>query len=332
MSGKHARGVRRRRAAAMIPGVTRCARTTRAVLGLLSAVVVCALIGCAHEPTAGGRLGVRAEEDGLELRWWMVDDTSGSLARVLSKYEDRPVPMRDSVRQLWRANGLVVLSVPVAELAALREDLRRARRSTDAQRGRNASRPVPGRSSISIRVHEEWLGQRPRWTEIMGGPVMPHGAVLAMDNGPVRLGPGRMRLLARCWSVPLMGSPERVPAGLRVELALQYADLERRGGLRWTAGADDASEGEDDRGLVFSRFVAEMIALEGDALVVATVGRGALGDEPERPREAVGPATSLPTIGQALLSDPRGGAATGAPKVVLVLIGRTSEEYTLINR
>ena len=315
----------------MIPAVTPCARSTRVGLGLLSALAPCALVACAHQPKPGARLGIRADEDGLELRWWMVEDTSGSLARVLSKYEHRPVPMRDAVRQLWRANGLIVLSVPVAELGALHKDLRRAWRSADAERARDASRPVPGRSSISIRVHEEWLGQRPRWTEIMGGPVMPHGVMLAMDNGPVRLGPGRMRLLARCWSVPMAGSSTHVPAGLRIELALQYADLERRGGLGLKAGAV-ATGGEEDRGLVFSRFVAEMIALDGDALVVATVGPDAQGDEPERSGQAVLPAALLPTVGQALLSDPRAAPTPGAPKAVLVLIGHISQEFTLIIR
>ena len=165
----------------------------------------------------------------------------------------------------------------------------------------------------------------------MGGPVMPHGVMLAMDNGPVRLGPGRMRLLARCWSVPMAGSSTHVPAGLRIELALQYADLEQRGGLRLTAGAV-ATGGEEDRGLVFSRFVAEMIALDGDALVVATVGPDAPGHEPEQSGQALLPAALLPTLGQALLSDPRAAPTSGAPKAVLVLIGHISEEFTLIHR
>ena len=112
---------------------------------------------------------------------------------------------------------------------------------------------------------------------------------------------------------------------------MQYADLEQRGGLRLTAGAV-ATGGEEDRGLVFSRFVAEMIALDGDALVVATVGPEAPGHEPERSGQAVLPLALLPTVGQALLSDPRAAPTPGAPKAVLVLIGHISEDFTLIHR
>lgn len=328
-------------------------RTTRC---LVTALVVVALGGCAQNDdlamNAGVRSGMPGTDSGLTLQWWRVDDTNHALGSVLAKYADRPVPMHASVRTLWRENGLRVVSVPEDELSAMRADLWRTGQTLRSERlGADTSQSTPRqRAELGdlTRVHAEWLGQRPRWTEIASGREMPRGAVIALDSGRVRLGPGRVRLLARCWSIPLTGLSTRVPAGLRIELALQWADLDRTDRNAPSLNEVNILRAAEDEGLIFSRFVAEMIAVQGEALVIVTDApdadwnartKDAPKDAPKEnaPNEdarriVVLPAATLPTLGRALLTDPGAGEYRSGTKVVLVLTPRIPEHYELIRR
>lgn len=320
----------------MIAGVMIVSKTTRI---LVAALVLIVIGGCARDGDAALKTGVRpglvGTESGLQLQWWRVDDTNHALGRTLAKYADRPVPMHESVRALWRENGLRVVSVPVEELSAMRKDVWRAARALrlDADATGGTKRQRTELSGL-VRVHAEWLGQRPRWTEIASGREMPRGAVIALDSGHVRLGPGRIRLLARCWSIPLTGLSARVPAGLRVELALQWADLNRTDRNQPTLEEVTILRAAEDEGMVFTRFVAEMIAVKGQALVIVTDSPGTdwnarVEDETEL---VILPAATLPTLGRSLLSDPGAGEYRSGVKVVLVLTPRIPEHYELIRR
>lgn len=325
-------------------GVMIVLRTTRC---LVTALVVAALGGCAQNDelamNAGVRSGIPGTESGLTLQWWLVDDTNHALGQTLAKYADRPVPMHESVQTLWRENGLRVVSVPEKELSKMRADLWRAGKTLRTQRlsddtSPNAPSQQPELRNLT-RVHAEWLGQRPRWTEIASGPRMPRGAVIALDSGRVRLGPGRVRLLARCWSIPLAGLKTRVPAGLRLELALQWADLDRADRNKPSLEEANIMRAAEDQGLIFSRFVAEMIAVEGEALVIVTDAPDADwntsdkdASQNDNARIVALPAATLPTLGRALLTNPGVGEYRPGAKVVLVLTPRIPEHYELIRR
>jgi hypothetical protein len=299
------------------------------------AALVLAMIGsCAH---SGERSqldpspGVSGAQSGLELQWWRVDDRNNALGRTLARYADRPVPMHESVRTLWQENGLRVVSVPIDELTALRTDMwRQARNQRQNDQLDGVFRGGSSDRTGLTRVHDEWLGQRPRWTEIASGPVMPSGAVLALDSGRVRLGPGRVRLLARCWTIPLTGLSSRVPAGLRVELALQWADMAPRRSSQPTLDKVSIARAAQDEGLIFTRFVAEMIAVDGEALVIVTESPNARWDSGVTPPMRL-PAGTIPTIGRALLGDAGGGNLSQA-KVVLALMPQIPQDYELIGR
>lgn len=101
-------------------------------------------------------------------------------------------PVDDATIALWRANGVEILGIPVERLAVLEGIL----------------------AEVGVR-REQALGEAVRWIEVSRGPSWRGMRTLSLDNGPVRLGPGAMRLVARTWLVP---APDAAP------LALEIAD------------------------------------------------------------------------------------------------------------
>lgn len=286
-----------------------------------------ALFGCAnspsphppHEHPARIEPGVRGADAGLEMLWWIVSGDGAAVGAALHRHVDRPIPVPETMRERWRLNGLRLVSVPLADLDAIAREL-----------------PLAGP------VDRQWLGQRPAWTDAVRGPHLPHGILISLDSGDVMLEPGRLRLLARCWAIPMppptstsSAGSQRVGAGLRLELAPQHvlgrrpeAQLEVDTGQRLRARIED-------EGMIFRRLVLEMIAVEGEALVIvpeapsvdwSTVPSG----DVSRMAPAAGPPLSpTPTLGEAMLSLSAVEASRGA-KAIIVLVPRTPERFELI--
>jgi hypothetical protein len=99
-------------------------------------------------------------------------------------------PVDDATLALWRANGVEILGIPVERLAVLEDIL----------------------AEVGVR-REQALGEAVRWIEVSRGPSWRGMRTLALDNGPVRLGPGAMRLVARTWLVP---APHAAPVALEL--------------------------------------------------------------------------------------------------------------------
>lgn len=255
--------------------------------------------------------GVRGADTGLELHWWIVVDDLRAIAAAFEPYMDQSIPAPESRRNRWHDNGLRLLSIPTADVDSLSRQL-----------------PIIGP------IERQWLGQRPAWTDAVRGPHLREGGLVSLDSGDVMLPPGRLRLLIRCWAMPMPAPDGAVPAGLRVELAPQYADstapdsrIELDTGLRVRLRTEE-------EGMVFTNLVLEMIAVEGRAILIV----------PESPRvdwsnpppadapEPVGPAFHPPpSLGEAMLTLPgRSLNQTTGARAVIVLVPRTPERFKLI--
>lgn len=306
--------------------------------------------GVGSGPGSGPGLGagVAAQQDwGLVVRTWVIDDTRGTQINVYTpdpdaqagptpasgddespkkkgaaasnaptpsprtKDEQAKAPLLNPLRPdwraaiaavavaspvdqatlaAWRANGIEVIGVPVERIAALESVL----------------------TKVGFRQSQD-MGETPKWTEVAKGPEWQGDQRLVLDNGPVTLGPGRMRMLLRTWVVPGQSTlpkasddvevvtgvdagdgaraganAEMVPGAVRVEMAPQHMEASAsRTSLADLLKPQDAAQGSDGRGegaaragLILSRLTAAA-TLNGDMalLVLASdAGLQAVGD------------------------------------------------------
>jgi hypothetical protein len=195
-------------------------------------------------------------------------------------------PVDPATLAAWRANSIQIIGVPMERIAALESVL----------------------TKVGFRQNQD-MGETPQWTQVCAGPEWDGEQRLVLDNGPVTLGPGRLRMLLRTWVVPgssvqpraaedlevLMADggstprdgrdPESVPGAVRVEMAPQHAEAS----ANRTSLADllkpqndemRGVEGAARAGMILSRLTAAA-TLNGDTalLVLASdAGLQAVGD------------------------------------------------------
>lgn len=138
---------------------------------------------------------------GLEMRLAPVRSAGGALPSALQRFESNPTGIDDESERRLHASGLRAVAVPVDLL-------------DEALGALQSAGPM----------QREWLGSLGSWTPIVTGPVLPDPAT-RIDSGEVNLGPGRFRLLARCWLVPDLTEAQEsgvIRANLRVELVPQH--------------------------------------------------------------------------------------------------------------
>lgn len=263
-------------------------------------------------PRAMGTLG------GLETRVWSVngsdqyfdDAMRGAIARGA-----RVIPDLDD-------EGLRLLEMDIADAARLYLSMRAVGPSRQA-----------------------WFGQAPVWTEVAVGPRVERGAWASVGGRVTPLVEGRLRLLARAWTVPSPDGP-----ALSCEVLAQLAD----------GAMGRISTAPERDGLVFPGLRYACTLRPGRALVVVgeapgvaweawtppepsqsptgPIGTGPIGPEPEpvampEPSEPVelppvlaGPRQALPpTIGELTLGAER-------VRLVVVLIPRLPERVELTGR
>ncbi len=300
---------------------------TRAACAILALLALAACSG--NRPPPPGSGGDRGLPAGLEITWWVVDDSlqpaKEPLPQVLRDYEARPLP--GAGRELWKANGLRVVPVPLPEL-----DLVRARLATAGP------------------LHEQWLGILPDWTPLIAGPDFAEPVRLQLDSGSLDLPPGRLRLLARAWATPVepesappAGGPAapadgRLPAALRVEVLPQHAQAAPSDPLRRALGAP--APGILDQGQTFPRLTLALLARGKQAFLIVPAdpaedwaGAEGAGGEAGRPASSTADAplaplpapVPAPTFGQAMLSD----AAHPFRRAVLVLIPHAPAHFEI---
>lgn len=249
---------------------------------------------------------VGGAREGLELRVWAVQDQDELIAELIETYRGRPTPMLDSERTAWRASGLWPLAVPIDELNLAR-----------------------GRMTLIGPEQQDWHGLAPAWREIVPGRRLTAGDTLSRPAGLYRAVDGRLRLLARCWSVPDDGG-----AALQLELAVQHQ--RQTGRPTATDLALDSGRGILDEGLVFAELTSKVLLRPGEALVLVPV---APGFDPARILEGAAPAAdagppapAIPTVGEAMLTSVElGGVVPVRRRAIVVLIARLPAQFRLLS-
>jgi hypothetical protein len=257
------------------PAHQRLNRSVRCtLLGLVGLLAACT---SAPKPAAPGERGAPL---GLEALWWIVDDSINdrmyfeTLGEALLPYVGRPTGIPDDQIERWRANGLRVVAVPVADLDLLHDRLR-----------------------CVGQTREQWLGVVPTWTPIAGGVPFEQRWTLRLDNGAIELQPGQVRLLCRAWFVPVeppLDSGEvalPMAAGLSLDLLPQHAETTRET-LAQAYGLDPHPQ-PADTGVNFTRLALHFTSQGRDALVI-------LPEDPSVEWKPLPPGTPrvLPTPGQ----------------------------------
>lgn len=254
---------------------------------------------------------VRGAEAGLEARLWAVDGRRGVLAAVLGDFGPPPGADPDEV-ELWRRNGLRVLEIPLDRLESVRDEL-----------------PTIGPRS------REWLGMLPEWVEVARGPSIASDRAIRFDTGYARLGPGRLRLLARCWAVP-GGSLGRMRVELLPELRMPRRGHDERLGMLLDSGL-----APDGRGLAFDRLLLGWTSDGSGAVLIVPESpdidwADPLPGRPETEASTAQPygptPVRTPTLGELMLTNLASPDTPGDARMVVVLLPRVPERFGLLPR
>ncbi len=237
----------------------------------------------------------------------VIRDNKTDIESLLSPYLSRPVPMPDAVLARWRDSGLRVVAVPVADLERL-----------------------VASSRLIGQVQRQWLGEMPTWTDAVRGPQLPEPRTVALADGPIRLEPGRLRLLVRAWTVPIDRDGPTPAAGLHLDLALRLdPQVPERERMMATATGEP-----EIRGHVFSTLAASLTVAQNDALVIIPDEPGADWARPAPEPEAgvYGPqADPMPTLGELLMASPAFGDAVRT-RAVVALVPHIPDRFELLGR
>ena len=307
-----------------------------ALAGTVAAWMVGGLVGCGSgsaRGTAQVETGsseaevdlspvVRGAEEGLEARLWAIEGRPGLLAAVLGEFGP---PASADARQVarWKENGLRVVEVPLDRLDWVRAQL-----------------PTMGP------INREWLGMLPEWVEVVKGPTLTRERPIRLDSGVVGLGPGRLRMMARCWAMPsagLLNDQAGVGSVLQIELMPELriprqAHDESLGMLF----EDTVSSGEPGaRGIAFDRLVLACRSSGEHAIVIVAESADADWSEPApgRPESELAaptvfgpPAVVAPTLGDVLLTNLTAPEDSGDARMVIVLVPRVPERFGVLPR
>jgi hypothetical protein len=326
-------------------GVDRVVGRARLLMCWCVVVLMCwCVAGCAHHkpkppPTSAGERGPAV---GIDLCWFIVDDdpfddnlktgearrafpaNSRPLAEVMSEYANRVIPVTPATRALWRANGLRLISVPRREFDRVKDSLR-----------------------LVGAVQQQQVGESARWLDVAPSPSWADNESVMMDDGPVTLGPGRLRVLLRCWAAPastlanaeISADPARrletgaVAGAIQLEMVPQHVGKASREDI---AALLKPKPRIEDEGVMFSRLLLEASLTNDDLLLVV----------PERPdaewrpqggvasdapgAHPMGPAVpSAPTLGELMLTDQASGGHRNA-RMVLVIAPSPPRRFNLL--
>jgi hypothetical protein len=227
---------------------------------------------------------------------YVVKDSRARLEDVLRPYLDRPVPISDELRERWRVCGLRMIAVPTADLGALEKTLR----------------------TVGP-VQRQWLGEVPRWMDLVNGPEFEAGWC-AGEDGIVQTPAGHVSLLGRCWSGPSGGGG----AAMRLELAPQIVPAAT--GVERFESALEPRKKAEEAGEVLTRLAAGFAWAGPDALVIVPERADVDWKEDGEAEPAMLP---VRTLGELMLSTPA-TEKRGRTRAVIVLIPHAREKFELL--
>jgi len=298
------------------------------VLGLAAAVVSCAGWGCGGGGASGGgdggaaaaevsgvpatvstvqrSSGAATGDDGLEVRWWLADDSEGAVGRALAALGAEESPATETAAASWSLNGVRWMRLPASKLGEL-----------------EAALPA-------VQQKEQgWMGWASTWTEVYRARAESGGVVVADVEGSRLLAPGRARLIARCWTAPEFGTEGGLVQRLRLEMTVQSVSARRRGRDDLTG---QGGTGIEDQGPVVRGLTVETALDEGFIEVITAERPGVVWGVDEAPAgETAGsgygpPAPEVRTVGDVLMVTSGVGRGAPALKAVLVLVPRVRPE------
>ncbi len=169
-------------------------------------LAACALGACApatrteHNNTARGAIGAPAivseNANGMEVRWWFVDDAEGRLGRVLAQYQSAGAVLQTNGAGTIESNGVRVVRVPVERVPELQEAL----------------------GSLGTRKRT-WLPATGVWSEVYRGRRVGERVPVLIGGRRVRLEEGIVRMLGRVWAARTLDGPV-----LRADFATQVRE------------------------------------------------------------------------------------------------------------
>lgn len=268
---------------------------------------------------------IRGGQDGLEVVTLVLSDTQGQLLDALAPYLDLPLPISPDVAARLRSQGVRMVRMPLADLAGLETRLH----------------PVGVRQ-------REWIGWALDWREAFRGRALSSADVVTMDREQIRPGAGVLRLIARCWTTPIIVPGDEGPetrAVVRMEaLAQHVSSAPPRSAADPGAGLDAlrapaAVFDIRNDGRTFPAFSFEAALTPGQAYLLLALPADATprsgsevspleiaGLEPVETRapqtSAFGPRAPVPpTIGEAMLVSPS-PVSDGEVRALIALIPR----------
>jgi len=233
-------------------------------LAMLLLLVSASLPGCAQRPAAtaspppSAGSWPRSGDPGLEVVAWSTDADEAVFARALLPYENQaaaPGGLSPESVAFLASHGLRIFAVPVIELESLRLALGAPPRNVN-----------------------QWLGQAVVWTEAISGPDQLRGQTIALESERLRLGPGRLRLLARSWispapplpidSAPSTPGAARAASGamMTIELLPQHDEEGRVASNNPFLAPKSIAATEE--GLLFTRLLTRMAVRSSDTAFV----------------------------------------------------------------
>ena len=233
-----------------------------------------------------GALPMASEtSNGMEVRWWYADDTSGAVGLALASAEGVGEDVLGGASSRLASNGIRVVRVPIGEALSVSERI--------------------GRLGARKRT---WFGANGVWSEAYLGRRVAGNVPVTLDGERVRLERGTLRVLARVWAARTLGG-----AVLRADFATQLREPGRSPGETYFERPEfkgEIDKGEVLGGLSFSAVLDPEYAYVITCAPPGTVwqtgeasGGSSQGGEVELPEALPGPPTKAAlTAGEVLFS------------------------------
>lgn len=274
---------------------------------------------------------------GLEVQWWITDDTGGAVGAALFDLADGAAPLPPERARALIDNGVRLVRIPLAKLPDLQARLPTVRT-----------------------LERTWFGGVTEWKPLFTGlrlfpvsaprskdsasPAKPLDPVLLIDGVPERVPPGVLRVIGRAWTAA-SASPGAAEV-LRLEAAVQLQTASRDDAIAALRLKNAGPTSVVEEGRIFGSTSIDAALEPGSVYVLAPESPGVeWKDERTRRRErdqaaqgaaqptTAGPEISPPrTIGEAMMAvdpTPNAQANADAPttlrrplKAILVLIPR----------
>jgi hypothetical protein len=220
--------------------------------------------------------------------WTFGDDrplkkgTAAEFDVLLAELAESQVQLPQEASAAWARQGLRLLIVDASRLEPLLASIR-----------------------ITGALQQQRLNLLPRWTALHAGPESILPMILELDDGPIQLAAGELRLLARAYLVPGSTAENgRLRASMQMEFGVQHVDTS----LRAEEPMDLASRTQIstiDEGPIFPSMNLQALLTPGQAVLIVPQDVSAAQSNADQPLEPlVGPLPpTFPKIGEALLTD-----------------------------